>query len=82
MIADAVVILALHFVERGMKAEKKLREYEAEKEMHIEKEVGKDIKKAQRNAQKAQAKEIKKQQKHVAGSKPQTKIQQPSKKNS
>jgi hypothetical protein len=30
MIADSVVLIALHFVERGMKAERKLRALEAE----------------------------------------------------
>jgi hypothetical protein len=30
MIADSVVLIALHFVERGMRAERKVREMEAE----------------------------------------------------
>lgn len=81
MIADAVVIIALHYVEKGLKAEKALREFQAEKEVHQQKEVGKDVKKAQKLAQKAQAKETMKTQKYSGAHKPPTKIQQPNKKN-
>jgi hypothetical protein len=38
MLADCVVILGLHFVDRGLKAEKKLRQFEEEKKAEIHEE--------------------------------------------
>ena len=35
MLADCVVILGLHFLERGLKAEKKLRQLEEEKKTEL-----------------------------------------------
>jgi hypothetical protein len=79
LIADAVVIVALHYVEKGMKAEKALRELQAEKEVHQQHEVGKDSKRAQKLAVRDEQKRNFKEQKSNGGKKATHNIQQPSK---
>lgn len=67
MVADAVVIVALYYVERGMKAEKALGEFLAEKEMkrdegHVAED--KDSKRSQKVAIREEQKMQMKNQKH------------------
>ena len=78
MIADGVVLFALSYVERGMKAEQKLREMEAAQEVKQHHEMDK----ATLRAQKGATINSQKHNKHVKGPKNGEKhynIQQPSK---
>lgn len=84
-IADIVVILALYFADKGLKAEKALRELQAEHEVQQAKEVGKDTKRAQKAVVRNEQKHNKKTQKQPKNGKHNNQthnIQQPSKKSS
>ena len=50
MIADGVVMVALHFVDRGMKAEQKMREMEAAQQIKQKHEMDKAASRAQHGA--------------------------------
>ena len=83
MLADGVVILAFHYIERGMKAEKALQEMEAANEVQNKKESSKAESRAQKNAVRQEQKQVTKNQKHASGSgKGKHNIQQPNKKTS
>lgn len=61
MLADCIVIFALHLSERGVRAEKQLRQLEAEKEntaKEQEKVNKKSLKKMDRDAQKREQSRI------------------------
>jgi hypothetical protein len=81
MVADGVVIIALHFIERGMKAEKALRELEADKAQresrHSSNAEDRARKQATRDAQKQALKTNKNSTNGRANSK--ANIQQPKK---
>jgi hypothetical protein len=81
MLADSVVIVALHYIERGMKAEKALREMEAAQELQEEKETGKAIDRGQKGAQLQNKKQAQRTQKHQSSNNQKTAahIQQPGK---
>ena len=79
MVADVVVIAALHFVDRGMKAEKELERIKAEKEDHQVRETTKESARAQKAATRDEQKRSMKQQKNNGMKKAQHNIQQPSK---
>ena len=80
MIADCVVLAAFHFIERGMQAEKKLREMEAAHEVQVAKESGKAHTRAEKNAVREQQKQAQRMQKHQSnGVGKKHNIQQPSK---
>ena len=82
MIADTVVLIALVYVDRGMKAEKKFREMEAEHEVRQKNESGKANARAEKSAVREQQKQAQRVQKHTQKSNGGKKhnIQQPSKK--
>ena len=80
MIADLVVTVALHYVDRGMKAESALRELKAEKK-HMSAVTAKDSKRAQKAAARDEQKQNMKSHKHSNGAGKSTpkNIQQPNK---
>jgi hypothetical protein len=79
MLADSVVIIALTYIERGMKAEKKLRELEAVHEQQAH-EAGKAQTRAEQNAIRHAQKQTQKHKKVSGGAtKKINNIQQPSK---
>lgn len=81
MIADVIVIGALHFVDRGMKAEKELERIKAEKEQQNH-ESSKVSSRAQKAATREEQKRAMKQQKYNSknsNGKGNHNIQQPSK---
>ena len=78
MVADAVLIVALFYVERGMKAEKELEMLRAERD-HQKNVTSKESTRAQKAAAREEQKQSLKQQKHNGMKKSPQKIQQPSK---
>ena len=83
MLADGVVILAFHYIERGMKAEQALQEMEAANEAQNKKEASKAESRAQKNAVRQEQKQTIKNQKNTSSSgKGKHHIQQPNKKTS
>lgn len=54
MLADCVVIIGLHFLDRGLKAEKKLRQMEEEKRAELHEQDKKQTKAMKLNSRDAQ----------------------------
>ena len=82
MIADTLVLVALVYVDRGMKAEKQFREMEAEHRVRREHESGKANTRAEKSAVREQQKQAQRAQKHTqknGGVSKKHNIQQPSK---
>jgi hypothetical protein len=80
MIADSVVLIALHYIDKGMKAEKKLLEVEALQEVQQAHELDKAAARAQNGAARhSQQKNNKKSNKGGSGSTRNYTFQQPSK---
>ena len=65
MIADTVVLIALVYVDRGMKAEKQFREMEAEHEVRRAHESGKANTRAEKSAVREQQKQAQRVQKQT-----------------
>ena len=83
MIADSVVLVAFVYIDRGMKAEKKFREMEAEHEVRVAHEAGKANTRAEKGAVREQQKQAQRAQKHTqknGASSKKHNIQQPGKK--
>lgn len=79
MFADAVLIVALFYAEKGMKASKELEEMAAVKD-HQKNVTSKESNRAQKAASREEQKQSLKNQKHNTGVKQQKhNIQQPSK---
>jgi hypothetical protein len=80
MIADSVVLIALHYIDKGMKAERKLREMEALQEVLQAHESDKAAVRAQNGAtRQSQRNNNKKSSKGGSGTPRNYTMQQPSK---
>jgi hypothetical protein len=82
MIADFVSIVALHYIDKGMKAERELQRMRAAQEVHVAHESDKAQSRADKSAVRQQQQEAKRNQKHQSngGASKKNHIQQPGKK--
>lgn len=77
MVADAIVLTALHYIDRGMKADQKLQEMQAAKQVKQKHEMDKAASRAQNGATRHNQKSNKKTQANNGSGKKHHNIQQP-----